>query len=329
MDVVPGRREERARVIGPLATLSCALALVVGCNHTGPRIQSLQTFKPAITSLTKVGRDIWLGSKSEGLIRLPGGVGQPEIFGEDAGLSDRLGGVQWVLAHDSHLWLATAGGVVKFSPKEKHVTQVWTAEHGLGSHSVRSIAIVRGDIWAATIGGISRLLPGGKRWKNYDMESGLPQNHAYRFFHDGKILWASSINGGLVHYAPAKDRWVAIPQDKGLGNKYIYSMIGGAGGLWLGTAGGVNFYSTEQSAWDEAVCVDGFTDYCVYATVLDGDRLWFGTAFGLFVRDLASGRQEIHTVFQGLPENEITGLLLDERTLWIATTKGISTLTLH
>ena len=64
-----------------------------------------------------------------------------------------------------------------------------------------------------------------------------------------------------------------------------------AGGLWLGTAGGVNRYLTQPAVWGETVCADGFTDYTVHAVLPAGRTVWFGTAFGLSRRDLDTGRQ--------------------------------------
>jgi ligand-binding sensor domain-containing protein len=192
------------------------------------------------------------------------------------------------------------------------------------------VAVARGRTWAGTIFGASRLLPGGKRWKNYQVGQGLSQNHVYRLLDDGHDLWASCINGGLARFDERLDRWVAVPQDHGIGNKYTYAMAldGTDGSFWLGTAGGVNRYDPHRG-WDVVVCESGFTDYSVYAIHRSGDTLWFGTTYGLYRRDLKAGTQRVLGRAAGLPGDDVVALAASPDILYVATRTGVSTIPLR
>jgi hypothetical protein len=153
---------------------------------------------------------------------------------------------------------------------------------------------------------------------------------------------ASCIGGGMTRFDARRDRWVGVPQIKGLGNRFIYAMAGALGatgsasvatkdgfrghfaGLWLGTAGGVNYYSTPKEEWDDAICSDGYTDYCVYAIEPAGDCIWFGTAYGLYCRNIKTSRQVIYARSDGLPDDEIVALALNEGVLRVVTKKGLA-----
>ncbi|MEK7765505.1 MAG: hypothetical protein AAB368_04635, partial [bacterium] len=217
-------REVRAAA-GPLRSAAFLAALLAGCGRGGPRFDLVLRLPAAPTSLCRLGDAVWVGS-SQGLTRIPAGAGSnggAETFGDAAGLAGPLANVRWVGSVDGDLILATGGGVARFSPSRRVVVRAWTAKEGLGHDSVRWAGSANGAVWAGTIRGASRLLPGGRRWRNYGAADGLPQTHVYRVFGDGKDLWASSINGGLCRFDPRRDRWAAVPTEHALGNKYIYA----------------------------------------------------------------------------------------------------------
>jgi ligand-binding sensor domain-containing protein len=176
-------------------------------------------------------------------------------------------------------------------------------------------------LWAGTILGACRLEAAGRRWRTWKIAQGLVQDHVYRMCDDGRMLWASCMNGGLVRYDPAAERFSAVARERGLGNTHIYAMAPAADGLWLGTAGGVNLRTA--AGWDEAVCADGFTDYTVYAILPVERSVWFGTAYGLLRRDLDAGVTHRWTQANGLPHDEVTALLADADGVIAATKSGV------
>ena len=311
----------------PVAALLAVLlaAALAGCGRGSPRIRTILTLEQhdargIVTGVARVNGELWVASW-EGLTRIAGG--KTTAFGAAAGLEKAFAQVRSVHAKGEILLLATAGGVVEFSTKTGKVVRAWTTKDGLGSESVRWVGEGRGAIWAGTIFGASRLAPGNKRWRNYRIAQGLVQDHVYALADDGKTLWASCINGGLVRFDPARDRWEAVPQEHGLGNKHIYALLAAPPALWLGTAGGVNLYHADSRTWDAAVCDDGFTDYCVRAVAMAGDDLWFGTSYGLYRRNLKTGRQAVYTTRQGLPDDEVTSIVPDGDRLLVTTRTGL------
>lgn len=319
------------------ACLLAGSALLAGCGHEA---RSLFSTEPGVSAVALAGADLWIGHKTLGLMQLPAAGGTARMFQDAAGLSGGRREVRWVTADGDDLWLATGAGVLRFSRSLGRVTAAWTAKEGLGGDSVRCVAVVRGQVWAGSIFGASRLLPGAKRWKNYQAAQGLSQNHVYRLIDDGARVWASCINGGLAWFDAAHDRWVPVPQEHGIGNKFIYAMaldpVDHA--LWLGTAGGINRYDPAKgllrhpaspgAGWDVPVCEAAFTDYSVYAVDRSGDTLWFGTTYGLYRRDLTAGHQRLVGASAGLPGDEIVALAQGPDRLFVATRTGVASLPL-
>ena len=322
--------------------ISIALLIVIGmsagCGNSG----RLSGYKGPVSCLAVVGNDVWAGTPS-GLVRYPVS-GKPELFlwtGTIAGTvlvsapdrvkpetrkqADACAGinqVRGVCAWGNGLALATAGGVAEFSIKDGKFGRIWKSTDGLGNESVRSIYSRGKQLWAATIFGASVLNASGNRWKNYDMASGLPARHTFCMAENAGKLWVSCINGGLAWFDGPVGKWRAVPQERGLGNKYIYSVDSGPEGLWLGTAGGVNLY-TSRGSWDEQTCSDGYTEYCVYAIRKAGDLLWFGTAYGLYTRDIKKGGKAVTRRISGLPSDDITCIVADQGRILVGTKAGV------
>jgi len=308
-----------------LLLLAGALAggLLQGCGGEGPRLVE-RTVAPVL-GLVRVGDELVATTRGAGLLRIPVKGGRAAAVGEKEGLVGGLIEVRAAIPWGDGLCLATGDGVALFSLKYGKVTKVWRKADGLvGPPNIRHVIEHRGTLWAGTIFGASRLLPGGKRWRNYDTSSGLQQRHVYRLASDGTNLWASCMGGGLARYSPATDRWVPVPQERGLGNRSIYAIVFSGDEMWLGTAGGVNLYRPSKGEWDEAVCSNGFTDLTVYAIQPDGGRLWYGTSYGLVRRAIDGGTEVTWRAGQGLPADEISVLLKDGDTLWIGTRAGVS-----
>lgn len=326
-----------------LAAAAAFTVVVAGCSGKAG-VDRMPGCKSSVTSVLRLGDHMWAAT-GDGLVRFPlkggkperaaWGASKPEVayFPADRPLpgdaakefasSGGINGVRSLTEWKGQIAVGTGGGVLLLDPAAGKITRRWTSKDGMGHESVRFISVVEGRLWAMTIFGASRLDAGGRRWRNYGMEQGLTQKHAYAIANDGKDTWVSCINGGLVRFIPARDRWEAVPESRGLGNKFIYTITTGPEGIWLGTRGGVNLLKPPME-WDEKVCADGFTEYTVYALARTDDSLWFGTTYGLFHRDLKTGKQEKYTESDGLPSQEINSLTLDGKTLWIGTRNGLA-----
>lgn len=322
---------------GRAIALIAAVVIAGGCGKT----RRIPGYNGQINSIAVIGAEIWAGTPS-GLLHIPPS-GKPELFAwtgtssgtlcvSPASLSGKnrelveahgaLNQVRGVCGWGKGLALATAGGVMEFSIESGRFGKIWTSRNGLGNESVRSVYARGNRLWAATIFGASLLDSRGDRWKNYDMAAGLPSRHAFVMTEYSDKLWVACINGGLAWFDEPAGKWKAVPQERGLGNKYIYSMDTAVEGLWLGTAGGVNLYG-ERGGWDEKTCSDGLTEYCVYAVRKAGDSIWFGTAYGLFYRSLKPGDKAVTVKMPGLPSDDITCIVADKGRLLVGTKAGV------
>jgi ligand-binding sensor domain-containing protein len=79
----------------------------------------------------------------------------------------------------------------------------YTLVQGLPSNTVVSITRAHGTLWAATQGGLARLMNGG-RWQGYARSAGLQADRTRRVYSDdGDRLWVAFVEGGAARVNPA------------------------------------------------------------------------------------------------------------------------------
>lgn len=85
--------------------------------------------------------------------------------------------------------------------------KTWTTydlSDGLASNTV--VAITRADdhatsksaIWAATQGGLSKLVDGSHTWQSYNTGGGLPSSRLHSLYNDGTHLWVGFVDAGAI-----------------------------------------------------------------------------------------------------------------------------------
>lgn len=309
------------RAIRLLAAATLPL-IFIGCarGELPIRAELARECRPAC--IIRHAGHIWVAAKFGGAFAVEAPSGKKPAIARELKLEGAQRRTHWLAVFRGDIWIATEGGLVRYSPEKGKIVSVITEKNGLPTNSVRWVGKIGGALWAGTIRGACRMEPGGQ-WTLYGTDQGLPSEHVYKMIFDHGTIWASCIAGGLAAWDPGSDRWRMIPFEQGLGNKYIYSMAEGGSGVWLGTAGGINLYVPGKARWDEAVCSDGFTDYCVYSVAESGGDLWFATNYGLYRRRLKDGRQWIYGAGQGLPSNEVSALYAEPDGLWAGTAKGL------
>lgn len=273
--------------------------------------------------IIRFGGALWVATRFGGVFAVENPLGKRPEISRELKLDGAQRRTHWLAAFRGDLWIATDGGLLRYSPERDEMVSVFTEKNGLPADSVRWVGEIDGAVWAGTIRGASRMGPGGK-WIVYGTAQGLPSLHVYRMYFSHGTFWASCISGGLAAWEPGRESWRLVPFDRGLGNKFIYGIAEGASGLWMGTAGGVNLYAPKEKRWDESVCSDGFTDYCVYDVAEIGEDLWFATNYGLHRRRLKDGRQWIYGRGEGLPSGETSALYPVPGGLWVGTAKGLA-----
>ncbi len=101
------------------------------------------------------------------------------------------------------MWVATGEGLVCFGNGGRYTT--FSEKDGLSNSNIRAITEdTSGNIWVSSIGGISRLVPGQKKFFNYDYHHGVPlgdfMSGSVTRDSKGKIFFGSQ--NGVCYFDP-------------------------------------------------------------------------------------------------------------------------------
>ena len=300
---------------------------------------------------------LWVGTYGGGLARYAEGVLEP--FTAQEGLSDdrvdtffedRTGG----------LWVGTKGGLDLF--RRDAPFRTYAAADGLPSDNVRAVTQdARGAVWVATATGAARIVagkvsaftdreglaepfihslwarPGGEVWlggqhsvtryadgrfTRFGLPASWPQGAIWSIAddRDGQ-LWLGSAGGGLIRFDPAGSRAYTVAD--GLAHNSVTALLPArAGGLWVGTASGLNrFVGGRVVRFGGA---ERFASINVRSLYEDAaGTLWVGT-YGRGLMRLRSGRVDVFTVREGLHDDGVWSVLEDARgALWMSSDRGV------
>lgn len=233
---------------------------------------------------------VWAGSESGAYqftednrtLQLPGDVGLTTAY------------VQAVAPdQDGQVWLGTVAGVFRFSKDTwifEHRNDVQPEADGsttyyLGINYINALLVdSRNALWVATNGA-------GVRFKVADVSfsdeiyyteanSNLPSNLVKALAEDAQgDIWAGTQDGvARIH----DNRWIVDISPTALPSPDVLSLATTPTGMWVGTEGGLAFYTTATGALTQ---IDSFADRPITALAQDGlGRLWVGTRDqGLFL----------------------------------------------
>lgn len=241
------------------------------------------------------------------------------------------------------LWLATAGGVLRWWPDRRHFTR-YGSEHGLPGNSVLAVAVDgSGRVWAAHEQyGLSYLE--NEHWHAYEMieqhleAEALPSaDQIWQPFSALSAiscltvdaagrLWVAKPQGiyvlevGAWQIEPTDSHhketdhdpkpWQAPPLPSGTPPRAL--AVNESGEIWICQARGVfrglaGDPGGTNNEWERYL---GWPD--VLQLALQGENLWLGTLRGLIRVHLPSGEREV------LSSNEITALSATSQGVWFA-----------
>jgi hypothetical protein len=144
----------------------------------------------------------------------------------------------------------------------------------------------------------------------------------------GDTIWCASLDGGLLRYLPAADRFESIAREPGgLASQALTVLeFDRAGRLWVGSLDrGVSRLSPDGKSWDLISELDGLPAGEVHVLRTVGDTMLIGTERGIA---LWNGREIVGAVPEGVnpspfASDAISGLVLRGDSLWVSTAKGV------
>lgn len=289
-----------------------------------------------ITSLSRRGDVVWLGTLDDGLFTYD--IARGELM-RSALLQSRRSVQQVLFDGQERMWVATEGdGLYCLDVEQKRVLHHFRHGSGISSNFVRALALdTEGALWIGTYGGLD-ILDNGKVTSlrsNPFGEGTLSQNSIRSIFCDNQGgMWLGTYFGGLNYYHPMANHFEHIHRTadgRSLNSNFISCIVEDSDGtLWIGTnSGGVNHYNPRTKQVRHYLTdlnpKEGVESNDIKAIYVDDRRgeVYVGAhAGGLKILDRRTGRVRFHSsdpavqdVYAILPKGG--------NTLWIGTLRGL------
>jgi signal transduction histidine kinase/ligand-binding sensor domain-containing protein/ActR/RegA family two-component response regulator len=269
-------------------------------------------------------RNLWIGSRGDGLSRLAGG--RLSTIRVKDGLSNNTP-LSLYEDRESNLWVGTnGGGLNRF--RDGSIISFATQEGLSADIAICVYEDRRGHLWSGTIDGLNRMAKDGSI-TIYGTKDGLANVRATSIYEDrAGDIWVATAGGLNRLRNPAaasagRGRFETFTTRDGLSSDTLTAVQGDrSGALWVGTDGaGLN--RLVDGKFSTLTTADGLTSN--FVTALHEDRsgdLWIGTRGGGLSR-LSKGRFTPFTTKQGLSSNNVSSVFEDsDGVLWIATRGG-------
>ena len=299
---------------------------------------------------------IWLGTESDGLMRLgPGGLERMpegktlpggrilslyednegsiwvgangglfrlrEALFTSYGLSDGLSGdyVRSVLEdRRGRIWIGSAQGLDRMDP-DGSIHQIQLAEQRGNTVSVLSLAEGRdGSIWAGTFSdGVIRIDPQGQLVRHTQVQQLSSGNVRALVVDEQDRVWVGT-QGGLLRISQGR---VERPEIHGLPKQELITALGQhEGHLWVGSTEGVRIVRPERVQRLELSQLGGARTVLGLNSI--GKAMWISTDRGLYrYQDDQVGHVGLE---QGLPVDAVFQLVPDRLgNVWLSTNRGI------
>jgi ligand-binding sensor domain-containing protein len=191
-------------------------------------------------------------------------------------------------ASDGKIWIATFGqGLICFDPaSEKH----WfiNEKNGLINDNVLNVNCKGNIIWAATLGGASKITLNENAKDNsfqiasFDQQNGLGNNYIYTILQDTKgNVWFGTDGNGLVKYDG--DTFRFFDESSGIGDDVVYSITEDENGeIWFSTSSS-GLYSYDGNSFKNYTTTDGLSSQNILSVACQGQHVFILTDKGLDV----------------------------------------------
>lgn len=304
----------------------------------------------ALTSLTQVNGQIWLGTGSGIQVWTPATAtdlaADPAALGSAVALSDlqslpaEMGNtpITALAQGDERVYVGTKDGLWIWDQ------DAWiknTVQNGLPSSDITAIWIgPTGAVWVGTQVGAAHFLSDGSGWYVFPMVNidGQPTPVLSLQGDSTGAVWAGSESGA---YQFTEDgRTLQLPGDVGLTTAYVQAVAPDQDGqVWLGTVAGVFRFSKDTWIFEHRTDVqpeaDGSTTYYlginyINALLVDSrSALWAatnGSGVRYKVADVSFSDEIYYTeANSSLPSNLVSALAEDARgDIWAGTQRGVA-----
>jgi ligand-binding sensor domain-containing protein len=241
-----------------------------------------------------------------------------------------------VCVDGDRVWAATENGLGLY---EKGKWRAYGPKDGLAHRAVLWVTADRrtGDVWAATMGGLSRL--SGGRFDTYtQLNSGLPNDVVYGVVTQGDFVWVATAAGG-GRLSRSTGEWSLFNErNTPMYEIWTYAISAASDKVYYAVwGGGVLEYDVKTERWKDYNDPDGETELVLYkdqgliheittsVSYVEKDKiLWVATYFGASRYDGRNWKNFLQKD-SGLPSNFLNQVkAVDGNRAWFSTDKGLA-----
>ncbi len=241
-----------------------------------------------------------------------------------------------VCVDGNRVWAATENGLGLY---ENGKWKVYRREDGLAHRVVLYVAADRrtGDIWVATMGGLSRFSAG--RFDTYtQLNSGLANDVVYGVAVQGDFVWAATAAGASRLNTRTGEWRLFNERNTPMYEIWTYAVSATASKVYFAIwGGGVLEYDVKTEGWKDYNDPDGENEIVLYkdqglihevttsVSYIERDKiLWVATYFGASRYDGRSWKNFLDKD-SGLPSNFLNQVkAVDGDRAWFSTDKGLA-----
>jgi ligand-binding sensor domain-containing protein len=178
------------------------------------------------------------------------------------------------------LWVGSEKGLSLLDKKTGQWKKFYSTQQGLSGNFVNALLNEPDFLWAGTNGGISRLNKTQRTWKTYAAKDGVP-GEIKTLAKVGQKIWAGAIDGTLLEYDRAGDRWKEIGPTDALKNGGVQWILTTRDRVFVCRDSGVSVFELSTGQWESITASDGLLSNTVLSAAEDRDGMWFGTDRGV------------------------------------------------
>ena len=297
-----------------------------------------------ITSIYADGFQIWFGTANAGVHRFIKPVNTWIHYTKKDGLASDH--VTWITVQDNDVWFGSKEDGASRFDKVSGEWMIYSQADFLADNDIRDIARdADGNLWMATVAGISIYRPQTHSWEIISKEDGLTTPYIMSMHIESRsdlaLLPKSQLRETPDSEVSQPRVWIGT--DRGLGSRslnggewafhvpspaqpngmsFVTAMDAERGVLWLGASSGPAMYDTTSQKWSQLTAPDGHPNTLV-SSVLAGDEVvWFGGVSGVWQYSIVDGK--MHHQAEGLPHTYVNVLLESGGTIWAGTRRGLA-----
>ena len=278
-----------------------------------------------ITSIRADGFQIWFGTANAGVHRFIKAVNTWIYYTKKDGLASNH--VTWITVQGNDVWFGSKEDGVSRFDKVSGKWTIYRQADFLADNDVRDIARdADGNLWIATVAGISIYHPQTHSWEVVSRKDGLTTPYITSMYVEpfgsaqdqrslsrvprGEIL-TSGMNGQQdnpsAHTTSLRAGTIWIGTDRGLGSRalnggewtfhspsrsegdsFVTALDADGDVLWLGTSSGPAMYDTASQKWSQLATPDGPPNALVLSVLSRDGVVWFGGANGIWRYSIAN-----------------------------------------